>query len=765
MNSHIDLERKTSAPIIERLHAGRLHLAGGYMKGSLLMIIAALLITACAASTTTPPSTSTPEPTSTPTPIPTPTIAPLNVADIGLPVLTMPGPEGALYRLGIGWQEQVAVSPNSRLLALPATTGLYVYTADSLELVWANTDQSFASSAVWSPDSSRVVSLHWGMTISVFDAGDGTRLYHFPVQIDDYYSPVIIPSRDNRQLLVDGRLYDVTSGEELACVDCAEATTVQEYEAVMAFTDENILRAVVSCDEALFCLWQSDTRQAVPYPLAGVREGAALSMSLDGRRVLVRADKAIRLFDVEEETYHRLPELTNLPFGDDYYHISREDIVWAPDGSAFTIDVGEQEYLFRMDAEISIFNWEGEGYSHFVWSPDSSRLLYGNDQTVTLYSVGDEVDIIRTVDGNGEQVLLNNGEIIWKTTFGEGYKGLKSGADGMLMTDVESMEFVSAGWTPENLLMVIPDSFGLLTGESGMLSRIFLFDGATGTNVAMLNMEIVDGFVLRCWDFQWSADGGRLAWLNFGEGVPLSIWDRKTGEQLPPLPLEGFMQMESIALNNQGTQLLVGDSDGDILLFDMESGELIRQVNGDDYEANIVNDLVWSPDGSQFASVDGGTIEPITVWDAETFAPLYTLMPAWEERTSFRTLDWAGDLIAAGVGGNVYVWSAGSQDLLWSTKQQIDDCRMTYTQTENRMAVSDDARYLAMVIGGASQGCDRIGVYDAHSGKLLHTYPGHGTDGITRLAWSPDGRYLSSVAGDGTVIVWDTSLLAPVEIP
>lgn len=223
--------------------------------------------------------------------------------------------------------------------------------------------------------------------------------------------------------------------------------------------------------------------------------------------------------------------------------------------------------------------------------------------------------------------------------------------------------------------------------------------------------------------------------------------------------------MESIALNNQGTQLLVGDSDGDILLFDMESGELIRQVNGDDYEANIVNDLVWSPDGSQFASVDGGTIEPITVWDAETFAPLYTLMPAWEERTSFRTLDWAGDLIAAGVGGNVYVWSAGSQDLLWSTKQQIDDCRMTYTQTENRMAVSDDARYLAMVIGGASQGCDRIGVYDAHSGKLLHTYPGHGTDGITRLAWSPDGRYLSSVAGDGTVIVWDTSLLAPVEIP
>lgn len=206
---------------------------------------------------------------------------------------------------------------------------------------------------------------------------------------------------------------------------------------------------------------------------------------------------------------------------------------------------------------------------------------------------------------------------------------------------------------------------------------------------------------------------------------------------------------------------------GTIVLFDTDNGEVMQRIAGEDYGAEEVNDLVWSPDGSQFASVDDGTIDPITVWDAQSFAPLYTLMPPWEERTSLRSLGWAADLVAASGWGGVFVWEAASQTLLWSAQPTSDgnNCGAVGVDIDNLMALSPDGRYLAVVTGGAQQGCDRIAVYDAHTGTLLHTYPGNGTYSLTRIIWSPDARYLASVAQGDTIVVWDTSLLPAASAP
>ncbi|MCI0682014.1 MAG: protein kinase [Gemmataceae bacterium] len=65
------------------------------------------------------------------------------------------------------------------------------------------------------------------------------------------------------------------------------------------------------------------------------------------------------------------------------------------------------------------------------------------------------------------------------------------------------------------------------------------------------------------------------------------------------------------------------------------------------------------------------------------------------------------------------------------------------------MAYCPKDRYLASVTPDS-----RIKIWDAASGKVLHTLTGH-TGGIDGLAFSPDGQSLASGAWDGTVRVWE----------
>ncbi len=702
--------------------------------------------------------------TPTATPIPSPTIPPLDTTDKGYPLVVLDGPEGALYRLGMGWRDEAAVSPDSHLIALPATTGLYVYRADDLELVWAATGTSFVRKAVWSPDGSRVIGLHDDSTVSIFDASDGSLLYQFPVDASSSFS---LPrnnveiSPDNHLLFAGKRLYDAASGEELACAYCPQ-TYDPDYDAYLTFTADSVLRTARPCDEAIFCLWDSDSGEtdAVPYPLPGVQNGGPLSISPDGNWVLIQADNTIRLFDVQAKTYHLITELTDAPF-EKYFLPEAKSITWAPDSSAFIIQSDERTYLFQTGAEVSTLNWLKRVPT--VWSPDSSMILYSRPNSVAIYESGSG-ELLFQAEGRDARAILDNGSILWEYYFNRDYYGLvvsrsdRVDYDHSLMLNINAMNLVSAGWTPDNLLLIAADQ-----------PEFLFLDGATGEPVAVMDAGAIHTGSPSQRDFQWSADGRQLVWIISENFSKLPLWDRATGELTNIFNMQDRkIDINCIALSSDSRRLLVGSSKKSIIaLFDVETGEKLRQINEDDYSTNGLIDLAFSPDGRQFASIGVYSIDPIIIWDTETFTPLYKLMLAEDDQTALDTINWVGDLIVTSGRDGVFVWQASTQSLLWAATlmPRNNNCRASLEDIDNQIAFSPDGQYVAVLAGGATQGCERIAVYEAHTGKLLHIYPGNGTYGITQLAWSPDGQYLASVAQGDTIVVWDTSLLPEVEQP
>ena len=85
----------------------------------------------------------------------------------------------------------------------------------------------------------------------------------------------------------------------------------------------------------------------------------------------------------------------------------------------------------------------------------------------------------------------------------------------------------------------------------------------------------------------------------------------------------------------------------------------------------------------------------------------------------------------------------------------LDDQRQGWIR---HVVWSPDGTRLALGSYGHSTAglCGTIKIWDAHAGKLLHTFTAHKYD-IHSLAWSPDSTCLASVGGEPLIKIWDTS--------
>ncbi len=226
-------------------------------------------------------------------------------------------------------------------------------------------------------------------------------------------------------------------------------------------------------------------------------------------------------------------------------------------------------------------------------------------------------------------------------------------------------------------------------------------------------------------------------WLPEKGGM-LSLWDTSDGKHLRDFAA-GSAEVLSIAVSPDGRTLASGDADGNVNLWDVQSGAKTRSHKHD----HAIEAVAFSADGKRLAA--GDAHRTVRVFDAASGSIVRTL----NSRSSIESLDFSPDgaLLAAGTrDAGLELWDlrAGTAS---RTLKAHDESFGGF------VAFSPDGRFV--VCGG--HGKD-IAVFDAAKGTLHCELRGH-FHAATAVAFLPDGRLVSG-GEERTVRLWAPTLVS-----
>ena len=222
---------------------------------------------------------------------------------------------------------------------------------------------------------------------------------------------------------------------------------------------------------------------------------------------------------------------------------------------------------------------------------------------------------------------------------------------------------------------------------------------------------------------------------------PIDVWMRER----PPmwrrtlLPEHRLSGSRCLAFSPDGETLAVGNVDGTVSLWDVDSGKVEASL---DAGSEMVSAIAYSPDSSLLATASADS--RILLWDVAR----RRLRISWEGHHGPATaLVFSPDgqyVASGGEDRTVRLWAVDGQHPPVIFRQ--------HTEITLSLAFSPDSRMLA----SSSLGDYRVRFWDVETGKSresLIAIPVTAT--ITCLAYTPDGHTLISGNEHGTVAFWN----------
>jgi WD40 repeat protein len=221
---------------------------------------------------------------------------------------------------------------------------------------------------------------------------------------------------------------------------------------------------------------------------------------------------------------------------------------------------------------------------------------------------------------------------------------------------------------------------------------------------------------------------------------------------------ESWKDVESLDFSPDGRLLAAGDFQGNITIWDTESGQEVFSWQG--HQDNVY-DIDFSPDGEWLytASYD----HTAKVWDitltSDSGSGKNRFELNGEEKFIFLhtnevhsiDINPDGTLFAtASIDGTTKVWDAATGSELFS---------LSYSGEQfSAVDFSPDGRYLAT---GSLAG--NIRIWDVDSQSRIFSLFGHSA-WVNIVEFSPDGSTLASASDDGTALIWNVSPLLDEEL-
>ena len=210
--------------------------------------------------------------------------------------------------------------------------------------------------------------------------------------------------------------------------------------------------------------------------------------------------------------------------------------------------------------------------------------------------------------------------------------------------------------------------------------------------------------------------------------------------------------VRELAFRPDGKLLASADSNGLIRLWEIETRKMVGELNpplSQNMEA-----IQFTQDGKTLISV-GGVMTYL--WDVEMEALIGQLSHGASRGVGL-TPD--GRLLASAAasskpnGPNIRLWDLGKREQIGGLKYSL----------VNVLALSPDGKFLATSSGGLGLGRDAaIQIWEVETWELVADLLGH-TGTVHTLAFSPNGKWLASSGSDGTTLLWEVNLPAPLTV-
>ncbi|MDD1620427.1 MAG: WD40 repeat domain-containing protein [Methylococcaceae bacterium] len=254
-----------------------------------------------------------------------------------------------------------------------------------------------------------------------------------------------------------------------------------------------------------------------------------------------------------------------------------------------------------------------------------------------------------------------------------------------------------------------------------------------------------------------SPDGQLLATAS---GKQLHLWDAKTGQKTTAKPMEHANDINDISFTVDGNRLVAGDDDGNVHLWEIQTGDEKMLSKPIQHGGSISAMAVGPANLLTTANLENGSV---IFWNLETGDRITSLPLKNGEGVADLAFSPDGSRLAVGEvkRGMTTVWDVSKLLDIKSTAQMYT---LPNWQTDKEGVPEQDEKMLVDAVAFSPNGQllatgDRFNtanLWNAKTGVHLGTFWGH-TDQLRKLAFSPpDGGRLATASADGTAKIWDT---------